>query len=262
VVASGLRGACRDTLEEVTRGGDAPVDLGRIGAALNPAFDAAWRQVQHLENQDIVRRDNHTDRAPRVPKAADPVNARSWYATSRARVMNGLLLTAPGIPMLFMGQEILEDKYWSDSPNYYADSLIWWDGLASDRRMQDHLRFMQDLIRVRRANRALTGDRIRVSHVHDRNRVIAFHRWVDAVGADVMVVVSLAEGTQHSYQLGFPRAGTWREIFNSDVNEQFPTPSVAGNGGAIVANGGPLHGFAASAAIVIPANSMLIFAVA
>ena len=110
--------------------------------------------------------------------------------------------------MLFMGQEILEDKYWSDSPDFYADSLIWWDGLRADRRMRDHLRFIQDLIRVRRANRALTSDRIRVFHVHNDNRVIAFHRWVEGVGHDVVVVASFSESTWYSYELGFPRRGT------------------------------------------------------
>jgi 1,4-alpha-glucan branching enzyme len=34
-----------------------------------------------------------------------PDDPRSWYARSRARVATGLLLTAPGVPMLFMGQE-------------------------------------------------------------------------------------------------------------------------------------------------------------
>jgi 1,4-alpha-glucan branching enzyme len=174
--------------------------------------------------------------------------------------MNGLLLTAPGIPMLFMGQEILEDKYWSDSPDFYADSLIWWDGLATDRRMQDHLRFIRDLIQVRRANRALSSDRIRVFHVHNDNRVIAFHRWIEDAGEDVIVVANFSESTWYSYALGFPHAGTWREIFNSDVYEQFPNPAVAGNGGAIVADGGPLHDFQSSANIVMPANSILIFA--
>ena len=74
------------------------------------------------------------------------------------------MLTALGIPMLFMGQEILEDKYWSDSPDYFADSLIWWDGLSVDRRMRDHLRFVQDLIGLRRNYRALTSESIRVFH--------------------------------------------------------------------------------------------------
>lgn len=260
VVASGLRGACRATLDEVAHGRDAPVNLERISAALYPSFDHAWRQVQHLENHDIVRLDNQSDRAPRVPAAADPSNPRSWYATSRSRVMNGLLLTAPGIPMLFMGQEILEDKYWSDSPNYFADSLIWWDGLKVDSRMQDHGRFMQDLIRVRRTYRALSSDRIHVFHVHNDNRVIAFHRWIEGVGADVVVVASFREDTWYSYTLGFPHAGLWREVFNSDVYEQFPNPAGSGNAGAIQANGSALHELPSSASIVIPANSILIFA--
>ena len=43
----------------------------------------------------------------------------------------GLLLTAPGIPLLFMGQEFLEDKHWSDSDK---DLLIYWDGLRTEKR--------------------------------------------------------------------------------------------------------------------------------
>ncbi len=72
----------------------------------SPTHDAAWRSVQHLENHDVVRINNETDREPRIAALADPSNPRSWYARSRSRVANGLLLTAPGIPMLFMGQEI------------------------------------------------------------------------------------------------------------------------------------------------------------
>jgi 1,4-alpha-glucan branching enzyme len=37
-------------------------------------------------------------------------------------------------------------------------------------------------------------------------------------------------------------------------------PWVAGNGGGIWANGGPMHELPASATIVIPANSVLVFA--
>ena len=259
VVAAGLRGALRQTLSEVAGGRDAPVNLDRLAGALAPPFDHAWRAVQHLENQDIVRVDNQTDRAPRVPAAADPTNARSWYATSRSRVANGLLLTAPGIPMLFMGQEILEDKYWSDSPDYFADSLIWWDGLSVDRRMRDHLHFVQDLIGLRRNYRALTSDSIRVFHVHNDNRVIAFHRWVEGVGDDVVVVANFREETWYSYSLGLPRLGTWFEVFNSDVYENFPNPIAFGNQGRVVATGPPMHGFAQSAQVVLPANSILVF---
>jgi 1,4-alpha-glucan branching enzyme len=260
VVASTLREAIRASIRESTRGAGASVDLDRIANAIYPVHGGAWRAVQHLENHDIVRVNNESDREPRVSALADATNARSWYARSRSRVANGLLLTAPGIPMLFMGQEFLEDKYWSDSPNFFNDSLIHWEGLGNDRAMQDHLRFCQELIRLRKSLPALTGDAIRVFHVHNDNRVIAFHRWVEGRGEDVVVVVSLRESHWYSYSLGFPRAGAWREIFNSDVYDGWVNPRAEGNGGRIEATGAPLHGFPASASIVLPANAILVFA--
>src|SRR5690348_18510269 len=102
-------------------------------------------------------------RKPRIPKLADYNDQRSWYARSRSRVATGLLLTAPGTPMLFMGEEFLEDKLWSDSPGR-ADRLIWWDGalggvldgaLDGDRSMADFLRCTSGLIALRKALPAL-----------------------------------------------------------------------------------------------------------
>jgi 1,4-alpha-glucan branching enzyme len=260
VVAASLRQAIRGALSQAAGGKYAFVNLDPIAATLNPPFGAAWRSVQHLENQDVVRIDNKTDRQPRIAALADSSNARSWYARSRSRVANGLLLTAPGIPMFFMGQEFMEDKYWSDSPNYFADSLIWWDGLDSDGAMRDHVRFVRELAGVRLALPALCGDRINVYHVHNDNRVLAFHRWIEGSGGDVVVVASLREETWWSYELGFPRAGQWAEIFNSDVYDNWVNPVAAGNGGRIIANGPPRHGFQNSAEIVIPANSIIVFA--
>jgi hypothetical protein len=51
-----------------------------------------------------------------------------------------------------------------------------------------------------------------------------------------------------------------QEIFNSDVYDNWVNPTVAGKGGEIVASGGPLHGFAASANLVIPANGFVVLA--
>ena len=70
---------------------------------------------QCIENHDLLD-DNHTGAtgSRASPALADPSDARSWYARSRAKVATGLLLTAPGVPMIFMGQEFLEDKYWTD----------------------------------------------------------------------------------------------------------------------------------------------------
>jgi 1,4-alpha-glucan branching enzyme len=163
--------------------------------------------------------------------------------------------------MLFMGQEILEDKYWSDSPDFYDRTLIWWDGLDVDAAMRDHLRFMSELIAIRRQYGALRGDRINVHHVDDDTRVLAFHRWLDGVGEDVVVVASLREETWWSYDLGFPRPGEWREAFNSDVYDGWPNAAAAGNGGRIEVTGPPRDGLPFSASVVIPANSITVFTV-
>src|SRR5262249_4816305 len=155
--------------------------LDSIAAKLYPqGFAHGWQAVTCIENHDLVYA-NHDPTYPRIPRLADGSDTRSWYARSRSRLAAGLLLTAPGIPQLFMGQEFLEDKLGSDDPK--APNLIWWGGLDSgDKTMGDYLRFMQDLIRLRWRQPALRGDNVRIIHVHNENRVIAFQRWLENLG--------------------------------------------------------------------------------
>jgi 1,4-alpha-glucan branching enzyme len=253
----GLRGAIRGAIGQASAGQSAAVDFDSIAGSLYPqGFAHAWQAVTCVENHDVVQ----VGRDPRIPTLSDGLNHRSWYARSRSRFASGLLLAAPGIPQLFMGQEFLEDKQWSCDPTD-PDTLIWWASLDGvDKNMADFFRFFQDLIRLRWNQPALRGDNVNPFHVHDQNRVIAFHRWLEGTGNDVIVVATLAETTWYNYGIGFPYAGAWTEVFNSDVYDSWVNPVVAGNGGGIVANGGPLHGFTTSANIVIPANGMVVFA--
>jgi 1,4-alpha-glucan branching enzyme len=263
-LADGLRDALRAALAQAAGGDRAHVALNRVQGALYPpaAFPAGWRAVQCLENHDIVRFDHESGRAraPRIPALADSSNARSWYARSRSRVATALLMTAPGIPMLFMGQEFLEDKPWHDDVENWSRFLIWWDGLARDPAMQDFLRFTRDLLRLRRARPALCGEGVRVSQVHENDRVIVVHRWVEGEGQDVVVVASLNERTHFGYPIELPWPGRWREVFNTDYYDHFPNAQVAGNGGGVNADrpGGPTYPFAA--AMTIPANGAIILA--
>ena len=258
-----LRGAVRVVLAQAASGAGTAVtmDLLRDSLYTRTGFPNAWRQYQHLENQDLVY-DSHDDKQPRIARLAGGGDVRSWYATSRSRVANGLLLTAPGVPMLFMGQEFLEDKYWSDWPG--ASNLsIYWDGLeGGDKRMSDFHRYMRDLLWMRRQYPALTGEGLNVFHVHNDNRILAFHRWVPEAGQDIVVVASLNETTfwDRSYQIGFPLAGHWEEVFNSDVYENWANPNAQGNYGGITADGPGRDGLAQSASLTVPANGLLIFA--
>jgi 1,4-alpha-glucan branching enzyme len=258
----GLRDAVRDAVAQAAIGRDATVDMGWIGRALYPAgFAHAWQTIPCVENHDIVK----LGEKPRIPALADSSNPRSWYARSRTRVAMGLLLTAPGIPQLFMGQEFLEDKQWCPDPRTDGH-LIWWggltpggDGRTADPAMGDHLRFAQDLVWLRRDQPGLRGEGLHVFYTSDADRVIAFHRWVEGQGNDVVVVASLSEETWWGYELGFPSAGRWVEAFNSDVYDHWVNPQCAGNKGGVEADGPGMHGFGASAKLVIPANGVVVF---
>jgi 1,4-alpha-glucan branching enzyme len=121
-----------------------------------------WRAVQMIENHDIV----YAGRDPRIARLADGSDPRSWYARSRSRVAMGLLMTSPGIPMLFMGQEILAHEPWNDTPG--ADTSIPWAAHeAGDKISSDFLRFARELIGVRRQYPALRGEGCAIIHVHE-----------------------------------------------------------------------------------------------
>jgi 1,4-alpha-glucan branching enzyme len=256
----GLRESVRGAIAQATAGRDARIDLDAIARNLYaPGYPAWWKAVAYVESHDEVL--DQPDRHDRIPTLADPSNHWSWYARSRSRFAMGLIMTAPSIPMIFMGQEFLEDKRWSDNPEYFKDTLIWWDGLQSSQKpMVDFFRFTQELIALRRRLLGLRGEGLNVFHVHNDNRILAFQRWVQGIGRDAVVVASLNESTYYGYQLGFPGGGRWLEVFNSDVYDNWFNPIAAGNGGGISADGPPLHGLPSSAWITIPANGVLVFA--
>jgi len=257
-LTDGLRIAIRDVISNASRPNERPLNMTGLAQSLWPeGFYEQWRFVQGPENHDVV----YEDREQRVARLGHPDDPRSWFGRSRARVATGISLTAPGIPMLFMGQEFLEDKQWSDNFEFHQDLLLHWAGLdRGDKQMLDHLRFTRELVRLRWQYPGLRGQGFRVVHVHDQNRVLAFHRWVEGEGQDVIVVVHLSTFYRFGYRIGFPESGEWREIFNSDVYENWVNPSVVGNGGRVFADPQPLHGFSYSAALALPANSVLVFA--
>ena len=163
--------------------------------------------------------------------------------------------------MVFMGQEFLADRWWSDDPNK-GDLLIRWADLAGgDPQAADFHQFCTDLIRLRLRHPALRSEPVNAFHADNYNRVFAFHRWVPGLGRDVVVVVSLREApfADGGYVLGFPQPGRWHEVFNSDLYDHFPGHSTQHNHGGVDAGGAPMHGMSQSAGVTIPSNSILVF---
>jgi 1,4-alpha-glucan branching enzyme len=141
-----------------------------------------------------------------------PGHADSWFSKKRSTLGAAIVMTAPGIPMIFMGQEFLSAGWFDDDKE-----LDWTNSTAYKGIIQ----LYRDLIHLRRNwfnnTRGLRGQSVNVFHVNNRDKVIGFHRWDQGgPGDDVVVVLNFANRAYQSYSLGLPRYGRWRVRFNSD----------------------------------------------
>jgi len=255
-LTDGLRRAIRTVISQASYPNESPLSMTDLGRAMWPeGFHHHWQYVQGPENHDIVYR----EREVRISKLGDYNNPRSWYGRSRARVGTGIGLVAPGIPMLFMGQEFLEDKQWADDFNNHGALLLHWKGVDTDKQMIDHLRFVRELIQLRWKYPALRGNGFQIIYSHDQDRVLAFQRWDAESGNVVVCVIHLSTYTKYNYRIGFPSKGVWKEVLNSDLYENWVNPSCHGNGGAVHTDNMPMHGYPCSTNLVLPANSIILF---
>ncbi len=176
-------------------------------ALTNRYDDDAFNRVIYTESHDEV-----ANGRARVPEEIWPGKADSYYSKKRSTLGAGLVFTAPGIPMIFQGQEFLEDQWFQD-----VDPIDW----SKMETFGGILQLYRDLIRLRknvdRKTRGLTGQHVHVHHVNQFDKVIAFHRWeAGGPGDSVVVVANAADRAYDSYRIGFPQAGLWKVRFNSD----------------------------------------------
>jgi 1,4-alpha-glucan branching enzyme len=237
----------REVLIEVD---DANRSMTRVrDALLNQYNQDAFQRVVYTESHDEVANGKQ-----RLVSEIDPSEHPNRYAIKRSSLGAALVLTAPGIPMLFQGQEFLRDQWFRD------DRPIDWQRAEE---YADITSMYRDLINLR-LNRAghsagLSGQHTAVYHVNDSDKLIAMHRWKEGgAGDDVVVVFNFAEGRKDNYVIGLPQGGEWKLRFNSDATlynqEMDETPS-----GDISANEQGLDGYGFSAPLTIGAYACLIY---
>ncbi|MBI5154129.1 alpha amylase C-terminal domain-containing protein [Candidatus Poribacteria bacterium] len=196
--------------DAVITGSDSNRDMWSVKSALEHKYNGqASQRVVYTESHDEV-----ANGKSRVPEQIWPGNAASWYSKKRSTLGAALVYTAPGIPMIFQGQEFLEDGWFADTDPLDWNKAITFTGITN---------LYRDLGRLRRnmnSNTAgLRGDNINVFHVNNSAKVVAFHRWQNGgAGDDVIVVANFSGGGFTSYNIGFPSGGTWYTRFNSDWN--------------------------------------------
>jgi 1,4-alpha-glucan branching enzyme len=169
--------------------------------------DDAFERVIYSESHDDV-----ANGQSRIPQEVDSSDPTGWFAQKRSTMAAAMVFTAPGIPMLFQGQEFLEGGWFRDS------IPVDWDHKKSFRGI---VRLYRDLIQLRLnrqgISQGLCGQFTQVYHLNEKRKLLAFHRWdCGGPGDDVVVIANFLNEAQADYKLGMPAKGHWQVRFNSD----------------------------------------------
>ncbi|MDA8431128.1 MAG: alpha-amylase family glycosyl hydrolase [Geobacteraceae bacterium] len=234
----------------VTTPQDEQRSLGDIRDAICYRYnDDAFDRVIYSESHDEVANGKQ-----RVPQEISPDDPKGWYARKRSTLAAAMVFTAPGIPMLFQGQEFLEGGWFRDTV-----PVDW------EQRDEFHgiVRLYRDLIRLRLNydgfTSGLSGQFTQVYHLNDERKVIAFHRWDKGGPADdVVVVANFSHEPQEGHVIGFPAAGVWKLRLNSDWHG-YSDDFQGHPSGDVIAEPGENDGLPYYAAITIGPYSVLIF---
>ncbi len=188
----------------------------------------AFERVIYTESHDEV-----ANGRARVPEEVDPGKASSWAAKKKSALGGAIVFTAPGVPMIFQGQEFLENDWFRDD-----DPLDW----SKKKRFAGIFRLYQDLISLRLNRqgytRGLCGQEVSTYHVNQDRKLIAYHRWDKGGPGDSVVAVANFSGQpQTEYVVGFPAEGDWVVRFNSDSKTY--DPEFKDTGPATVHAAGP-----------------------
>ena len=222
-----------------------PADEARsipaVAQAVMHSYHHAFDRVIYTESHDEV-----SNGKARITSEVRGDNPTGWDAQKRATLGAALVLTAPGMPMLFQGQEFLEDEWFRDTV-----PLDWERAWA----FRDITQMFRDLIRMRRNldgdTAGLVGPHTTLVTLDDDANVIAYVR-SSGDGQHVLVALNL---TGHAVQRRVELPGSrWAVKFNSDARSysqlfgDHPTPDLDVTDGSGVLDLGPY-----SCVIYIPA---------
>ena len=238
----------------VTAAATAATDEGRNLAAVRDALAVTYngdpfQRLLYVESHDTAGNDG-----ARLPVRIDGADPTSLAARRRAMLAAGILLTAPGVPMMFMGQEMLEDTKFLPAP-----APIDWSKATTNAGV---LAFYKDMIRLRRnldgVSGGLRGKNLTVTHLNESpgNKVIAYRRWSGA-NDDVMVIVNFGATRYTRYDVGVPAAGAWKARLDSD-NTRYGADLGSAAPTSVNVNAATRDGMPATAALALGPYAMVV----
>ena len=183
------------------------IDLTGLYSELTRRFDGdVFKRIIFADSHDSA-----ANGGARLNEVIAPGKADGLFARQQSLIAAAIIFTAPGIPMLFQGQEFMQGGNFND-----WQCLDW-------QNATDHVGIVnayKHLINLRKNiyhnTAGLMGQNINLIHVDENNKVIAYHRWSNGgPGDDVMVIANFSNELHKEYYLGFPNNGTWTVRFNS-----------------------------------------------
>jgi len=241
----------------VTQVNDSDRDIGAVQRAITYPAGDVFTRVIYTENHDQVG--HPSSGQVRLPSMIDVKDNQSVFAKKRSTLAAAIMLTSPGIPMIFQGQEMLETRAFDF---FTATNMDF--ARASDPKFKGIVQMYSDLIALRRnlagRTKGLTGQNLNVFHVDNGNKTLAYHRWENGgPGDDVVIVANFSNVPMPGLNIGFPRQGLWHVLFNSGASV-YDSGFTDGYSFDTTANPGPKDGLQFNANVGVGAYSVVVLA--
>jgi 1,4-alpha-glucan branching enzyme len=182
-------------------------DVADIASRLQT--DLGFARVVYTENHDETGKLNGKER---IVTEADKSEPHSLIARRKHALAAVLTLTTPGVPLVFMGQELLETKQFHDS-----NPIDWDRGDVSERSTK----LFKDLITLRRnldgRGAALQDTKIRIIEQDTNKQLLAYRRFLSGRPEDdLVVVINFSPEPMENIPVVFPRPAQWELLVNTD----------------------------------------------
>ncbi len=172
-----------------------------------------------------------------------------WQKHATLRALLGYMFSHPGKKLLFMGAEIGQWREWN------VESSLDWD-LLDHKEHAGLKQWVQDLNHTYQRERSLheidfePGGFSWIDCNDNENSVISMVRRARNPQDFTVVVINFTPIPRPAYRIGVPEGGWYREILNSDA--EIYAGSNMGNGGGVMAQSIPDHGFNYSVDLTVP----------
>jgi len=183
-----------------------------IGGFREQGFARADQVVNYTASHDEVRPVHEILYYAR-PHIRKP-DGYEWLEVALDKSLVGLiaLFSAPGVPMLYAGQEFGED-----TPRTVDFLPIDWPKLEKPLHRR-HWEIVRRLVHARRASAALRSPHIDfLPDDFASTNLVRYRRWDDA--GNVALVALNFGGEARQTSLDFPRPGLWREVVSERVEQ-------------------------------------------